>query len=175
MLKKSIIYYVKCIIMSIIGYICGGFILSFLLTEVESAFSLFMPIIISIIGIIIRIIILNQQFKKEGNFDFNLTSYFKMSIPAFCLLILTAIILLCDVYINNAGDLMYRSIFDNIKMCIWVLFPGALSVDGIIYNLSYWSNTVYYVLLIANILIYILPVWIYMTCTVKRRGTQVDG
>lgn len=170
MLKKSIIYYVECIAISFVGYVCGGGILSFLLTEIESVFSLVIPIIISIIEFIIRIKILNKQLKEESNF--NLKSYFDMSIPALLLLILTVIILLCDVYLNNTESLIYISIFDNVKMCIWVLFPGALFVDGIIYNLSHWNDMIYYVLLIANIFIYILPVWIYMTLATVNKKTQ---
>ena len=168
MLKFSIKYYMKCIALSIIGYVCGGFFLSFVVTETESIFSFITPAIISIIGVVIRIIILKRQLKKANIPAFEPADYFKMSMPALCLFILTAIILLCDIWVNSVGKLMYQSVFDNIKIYILLLFPGALNVDGIIYNLSYWNNMVYYVLLIVNILIYILPTLVYMTIRTKR-------
>ena len=168
MLRNAFKYYIKCIAVSVIGYIFGGFILSFLLTEVESVLTLFLPGIIAVIGIVIRIIVLNEHIKKSADFDFGLTSCLKMSIPALCLLILAVVILLCDAFINEIGNIMCISFFDNIKMIIWVLFPGALTVDGIIWNLSQWNDIVYYALLVLNILVYIAPIWIYMIWKNKK-------
>lgn len=162
MIKFSVKYYLKSLAISLIFYICGGFVLSFFLTEEEGVLSILVPILIMIAGVFIRIVVLKHQMNKYSISDFDMIDYFKISLPAICLLALTIIILICEVCMKNIGNFMYQSVFDNVKSVIFVLFPGGLTVDGIIYNLSHWNNSVYYSLLIINIVIYIFPTFIYM-------------
>lgn len=168
MLKFSVKYYFKCVALSLLFYVFGGFILSFFLTEEESVFSLVVPVILCIIGVFLRILVLKHQLQKECIADFETADYFKMSIPAVCLLIFIALFLLCDICVHHMGEWLQQSAFDSIKFYLFVLFPGALTVDGVLYNISYWSNTVYYALLIANILIYIVPTLLYIKMKSSR-------
>lgn len=174
MVKFSIKYYLKCIALSFAFYLCGGFVLSFFITEEDSFLSIAVPIIMTSISIFIRIIILKNQINKSHISYFEITDYFKMSLPAIFLLALTAVLLICDTFISNINNLMYKSLFDNVKSIIFVLFPGGLTVDGIIYNLSYWNDVVYYSLLVINTVIYILPTLMYMHKK-NNAGKRRDG
>lgn len=71
MLKFSLKYYLKCVALSIAAYICGGFVLAFVLTEGESVFSYILPFIIAIIGFSVRILLLNHQIKQKRYFILN--------------------------------------------------------------------------------------------------------
>lgn len=168
MVKFSVKYYLKTVAVSLLFYICGGFILSFFVTEEESVLSIAVPLIITIIGVLIRILILKRQINKSDVVCFETADYFTISLPAVCLLALTAIILVCEIYIDKTGNLMYQSTFDSVKSMIYVFFPGALTVDGIIYNLSRWNNTVYYILLVMNTAVYIFPTLIYIMSIRER-------
>lgn len=163
MLKFSLKYYLKCIALSIAAYICGGFILAFILTEGESVLSYILPLILTIVGIAIRIMFLNHQIKTENILNFKFSDYFKMSIPALFLLAFTGLVYLCNNYVNTIDNLLYQSIFDKMEMFVLALYPESLTVNGIIYVLSYWSDTVYYLLLIGNIVVYLLTIWIYIS------------
>lgn len=161
-------YYLKCIGLSLLFYICGGFILAFFSTEEESILSVLIPLITTVSGVFIRIIILKRQLNKENVSGFESKDYFAISLPAVCLLILEAIIFVCDVSINKTGNIMWQSVFDSLQICAFALYPGGLTADGIIYNLSYWNSTAYYILLTANIVIYLLPALLYIWANERK-------
>ena len=169
MLKFSLKYYLKCIALSIAGYACGGFFIAFIATEGESFLTYTVPIIITIVGVALRILFLNQQIEKEKIISFKSSDYFKMSLPALFLTVLTVILFICDNCLNSADAIPH-----NVKMYILALYPESFTVNGIIYVLSYWSNTVYYVLLVANILIYLLPIWICIPIRNLLRNNKVN-
>lgn len=85
-----------------------------------------------------------------------------MSIPDLLLFVFTGLVYLCNNFVSGIDNLLYQSIFDKLEMFILALYPGSLTVNGIIYVLSYWSDTVYYLLLIGNIVVYLLTIWIYV-------------
>lgn len=162
MLKFSVKYYLKCILVSLIFFICGGYIIGLFATHDISNFSLIAPVAITVIGFFIRMLILKRQLNKENISDFEAADYFKMCLPGLCLLVVTAIVFLCDIFINKIGNSMAQLVIEGVKFAILVLFPGGLTLDLIICTLIDSIDTAYYIMLIINILFYTFPALIYM-------------
>ncbi len=81
MIKFSLKYYLRCILVSIVGYVFGGAFLAWVASEAFTALSIIIPVVVFAVGSLTRVLILKLQCDKKSIYSFSRSDYLKMYIP----------------------------------------------------------------------------------------------